>query len=268
MRCILLIPCWSLAFALMVAAAAPGPPGNPALARAPFRPPSLRSGVTKIVPAIVAPGERRNGHPQLDRTGGAGLNSLIEGLQKKYRGMTGIAADFIQIYIGPDGQPARESGHLTLKRPRKARWDYLSPEKKVFVADGKNVYFYVYGEREATRARIKQSVDPQIPFLFLLGQTNVRKEFSIIQVAPGEHPVAAGNIVLLLVPRRGPEEFKQMLAEVNPSNFEVRRLTILERNGSRMDFHLSNVKENYVAPDSDFTFKPPSGVTVRQAEPE
>jgi chaperone LolA len=195
----------------------------------------------------------------------ADLNSLIDGLQRKYSRMQGIAADFTQTYQGPDGRFLKESGRVLLKRPRKARWDYSLPERKVFLSDGKDIYFYVYGEREATKAPIKESADPQIPFLFLLGQGNLRRDFSRIEVAADVQPAAAGDTVLKLIPKRAPEDFKELLAEVDPGSFEVRRLVIFGRNGSRMDFLLTNVRENFIAPDSDFIFNPPPGVIVRRA---
>jgi outer membrane lipoprotein carrier protein len=194
------------------------------------------------------------------------LNALIDGLQAKYSRMKGLAADFAQFYRATDGRTKRESGSLLLKRPGKARWDYSSPERKVFVSDGKNIFFYVFGERYATRSTVKQSVDPQIPFLFLLGRGNIRKDFSSIEVIADERPVESGNVVLRLTPKRAPEDFKQILAEVSPERMSVNRLVIIERSGARMDFYLSNVRENYVAADSEFKFTPPAGVSIRQAQ--
>lgn len=194
------------------------------------------------------------------------LNSLIDGLQRKYSRMQGLEADFVQVYYGSDGRVARESGHLLLKRPAKARWDYATPERKLFVSDGKNVFFYVYGEKSATRSSIKETADPQIPFLFLLGRGNLRRDFSRIEVASGESPLVPGHQVLRLFPKRAPEAFKQLLVEVSPSSFEVRRMVIFERSGARMDFLLSNLHENYVAPESQFQFTPPAGVALKRAE--
>lgn len=191
------------------------------------------------------------------------LGAIIDGLQNKYSRMKGLAADFVQIYQGSDGRVIRESGHLLLKRPGKARWEYKRPVSKFFISDGKKIYFYVAGERYASRASIKQSVDPQIPFLFLLGRGNLRRDFSRIELLSREPAVAPGNRILRLFPKRAPEEFKELLVEVNPDSFDVNRLVIFELNGARMDFRLSNVRENYIAPDSQFQFTPPPGVTIR-----
>ncbi len=196
----------------------------------------------------------------------ANLGALIDGLQAKYSRMKGLAADFVQVYHTTDGRTKRESGTLLLKRPGKARWNYLSPERKVFVSDGKNIFFHVSGEKYATRSTVKRSIDPQIPFLFLLGRGNLRKDFSSIEVMTDERPVESGNVVLQLVPKRAPEDFKQILAEVSPQRFTVNRLVIIERTGARMDFYLSNVRENHIADDSEFNFTPPAGVSIRQAQ--
>jgi outer membrane lipoprotein carrier protein len=179
--------------------------------------------------------------------------------------MRGLEANFVQIYQGANGQTARETGHLLLKRPGKARWQYTSPERKLFVSDGSHIFFYVEGERQATETTVKESADPQIPFLFLLGRGNLRRDFSRIELVGNERPVDPGNLVLRLVPKRAPEEFKQLLVEIAPSSFEVKRMVIFERGGARMDFLLSNVRENFVAPDSQFQFTPPSGVVVKKA---
>lgn len=194
------------------------------------------------------------------------LDTLIDGLQHKYSRMQGLAADFVQVYAGADGRVIREAGQLLLKRPRKARWEYASPERKLFVSDGKNVFFYVYGEKNATASSIKETADPQIPFLFLLGRGNLRRDFSRIEIATGEPAIGAGNQILRLFPKRAPEEFKQLLVEVSTASFEVRRMVIFERSGARMDFLLSNVRENYIAPDSQFQFAAPPGVTVKRTE--
>jgi outer membrane lipoprotein carrier protein len=180
--------------------------------------------------------------------------------------MQGLAADFTQIYFGGDGRALQESGHLILKRPARARWEYTQPERKLFLSDGKQIYFYVLGEKQATVTSVKASADPQIPFLFLLGRGNLRRDFQRIELAANEHPVDAGNLVLRLVPKRAPDEFKQLLIEVSPTSLAVRRMVIFERNGARMDFTLSNIRENVVAPDSDFRFTPPPGVTLKRAE--
>ena len=225
--------------------------------------PALVPSALLLLALIASPGARNSSSFAAQTPD---LNSLIDGLQRKYSRMQGLEADFIQIFRGPDGRVIRETGHLLLKRPSKARWEYYSPERKVFVSDGKDVFFYVYGEKNATRSKIKEAVDPQIPFLFLLGRGNLRRDFTRIELATGESPSGAGNQLMRLFPRRAPEEFKQLLVEVSPASYEVRRMVIFERDGARMDFLMSNIRENVIAPDGQFQFITPPGVIIKRAE--
>lgn len=231
--------------------------------RVPFlrHPAKVIAGI--LVSLVAVSGTRATSNPA---TQSLDLNSLIDGLQRKYSRMQGLEADFIQIYRGSEGRVIREIGHVVLKRPSKARWEYSSPERKLFVSDGKDVFFYVYGEKNATRSPIKEAADPQIPFLFLLGRGNLRRDFTRIEIATGEMSIGAGNQVLRLFPKRAPEEFKQLLVEVSPASFEVRRMVIFERSGARMDFLLANLHENLIAPESQFQFAVPPGVTVKRAQ--
>ena len=230
--------------------------------RVPCSLPVTRLALTLLLASFAFAGVRSAPFPAYQPD----LSPLIDGLQRKYSHMQGLGADFVQLYSGADGRVIRETGQLLLKLPGKARWGYASPERKVFVSDGKNVFFYVYGEKNATVSPIKETVDPQIPFLFLLGRGNLRRDFSRIELATGEPAIGAGNQMLRLFPKRAPEEFKQLLVEVAPASFEVRRMVIFERSGARMDFLLSNVRENYVAPENHFQFTLPPGVILKRAQ--
>src|SRR5581483_11574274 len=81
---------------------------------------------------LAPPSSAKGGGPQQ-----VNLSALIDGLQNKYSRMVGLAADFTQVYAGADGRTVSEAGHLALKRPGKARWEYTQPERKLFVSDGR-----------------------------------------------------------------------------------------------------------------------------------
>ena len=61
-------------------------------------------------------------------------------------------------------------------------------------------------------------------------------------------------------------EVKQLLVEVSPASYEVTGMVIFERSGARMDFLLSNVRENFIAPDGQFQFTAAPGLTVKRAQ--
>jgi outer membrane lipoprotein carrier protein len=188
------------------------------------------------------------------------LDQLINGLQTKYNKLSSLAADFTQIYNAPGQKSRRESGHLLLKKPGKMRWDYTSPEAKLFLSDGKWLYEYVAAERYASRSAVKESGDLRAPFAFLLGRGNLRRDFKRIEFAQ-ESPARAGNKVLRMVPKRA-ADFKELIIEIEP-NLQLARLTLVESGGARSDFLFSNLRENAPVSAAQFIFKAPAGVEVR-----
>ena len=188
------------------------------------------------------------------------LASLINALQAKYNNLSTLAADFTQAYHAPGERARREGGKLLLKKPGRMRWDYTSPEKKLFISDGKWLYEYVEAERMATRSSVKESADLRAPFAFLLGRGNLRRDFKTIEFA-SEQPTRAGNRVLRLVPKRT-QDFRELLIEVEPGSLQLARLVLIDRNNARSDFLFSNVRENAPVSEAQFAFKAPAGVKV------
>ncbi|MEK7833639.1 MAG: outer membrane lipoprotein chaperone LolA [Acidobacteriota bacterium] len=187
------------------------------------------------------------------------MDQLIDGLQAKYNKLASLSADFTQIYTG--SQTRRESGRVLLKKPGKMRWDYASPETKLFISDGKTLYEYVPAEKYASKSSIKDSGDMRAPFAFLLGRGNLRRDFKKIEFAK-EAPARAGNKVLRMVPKRA-ADFRELLVEIEPTSLQIVRLTLIESGGSRSDFLFSNVRENVLVGEDQFKFKAPPGVEVR-----
>ena len=107
-----------------------------------------------------------------------GLSEIVDGVQASFARMRDFSSDFIQIFEDGLNRKQQESGHLYLMRPRMMRWEYKNPEDKLFISDGKTVYFYVPADRQVNKEAVKQSFDDRIPLMFLLGQTNLRNEFT------------------------------------------------------------------------------------------
>ena len=192
------------------------------------------------------------------------LDQLIRGLQSRYSRLVSLSADFTQIYTAPGGRTRRETGQMLLKKPGKMRWNYTTPEPKLFISDGRMMYEYVPAERLATRVKVRESADLRAPFMFLLGRGDLRRDFSRIEFS-GEAPARAGSRVLQLLPKRN-EEFRALIVEVDPASLRIERLSIIDQRGGRSDFLFSNMQENVSAGDQEFVFHAPEGVEVRDAQ--
>jgi len=75
---------------------------------------------------------------------------IVARLEARYRGAHTLAATFLERY-SENGQVVRsEAGTAYFRRPGKMRWEYESPEKNLFLVDGKTAWFYVPGDHTVT----------------------------------------------------------------------------------------------------------------------
>jgi outer membrane lipoprotein carrier protein len=155
----------------------------------------------------------------------------------------------------------RERGRLVLERPRRMRWEYDPKPGKLFIVNGRDVWFYVPADREATHADLNNVSDARFPFLFLLGQTNLRREFRSITLAPND--AQAETRMLRLVPRTASTGLREVILEVYADG-RILKVKMLDEAGAASEVTLTNVSENYIAPADAFEFRPPPGVTVRR----
>src|SRR3954467_2767708 len=98
----------------------------------------------------------------------ASAAELTQSLQQKYDTVRDFSADFIHTYTGGVlHKQITERGHVIVKKPGKMRWDYTSPEKKLFVSDGVRVYSYVPEDRQVEEGAAPKDDQAGAPILFL-----------------------------------------------------------------------------------------------------
>jgi outer membrane lipoprotein carrier protein len=192
----------------------------------------------------------------------AELESSIDALQKKYSRVSDLRADFIQNYSTSRRPPRTETGVLYLRRPGMMRWEYQSPIEKLFISDGKDIYFFLPEERQVQKTMVKESRDQRLPFLFLLGRGNLKKDFSKVEWANDQKAFFAGNRVLYAFPKKNIDEFSKVLMEFDPRNLQLQRVTIYDIDGSTSEFVFTNIKENTGLRAQMFSFKVPPNVEV------
>jgi outer membrane lipoprotein carrier protein len=189
------------------------------------------------------------------------VDLLVRRIESRYGRMRGLAAEFEQTYSAPGARVKRERGRLFLQRPRRMRWEYDPKPGKLFIVNGGDVWFYVPADREAVHAKTSAVQDTRFPFLFLLGQTNLRRDFRSVELVDGQ---SASDVRLLrLVPRSNRYGLSEILLEVFTDG-RISRVKLLDESGAVSEVALSNVRENALVPAEAFQFNPPPGVTVRR----
>src|SRR3954471_12531014 len=170
------------------------------------------------------------------------LDELIRKVESRYGAMRGLAADFEQVYSAPGGRELRERGRLVLQRPRRMRWEYDPKPGKLFIVNGRDVWFYIPADLEATHADLSAVSDARFPFLFLLGQTNLRREFSSITLAGNSSQ--ADTRILRLVPRGSSTGLREIFLEIYTDG-RIVKVRMVDESGAVSDVTLTNVRENF-----------------------
>jgi outer membrane lipoprotein carrier protein len=187
---------------------------------------------------------------------------IAQAVDAHYDHLHTLQAQFTEIYRGA-GIERTESGTLWLKKPGKMRWEYRSPEEKLFLSDGQNAWFYVPGNRQARRTPVKKLDDLRSPLGFLLGKTKLEKELQGLSLAVDESPMTPGNVLLRGAPKGLEGQVTEILLEITPAH-EIARIVLDQEDGSTTEFRFQDQKANVEVTDKSFQFSPPAGVEVTE----
>lgn len=198
----------------------------------------------------------------------------LQALEKHYQHARTLKAVFYQRYSDGHGPGTAESGTVYFSRPGRMRWDYESPERKVFLVDGKNVWFYVPADRTASRAKLNESSDWRTPLALLTGKADLSHlcrsvEITNAAASPGnklgEQSASSVATIFRCKPRSNSGAdgggLGEVLLETDAADRLV-RVVIQEAGNVETEFRFGNWEENLPIPEATFHFAPPPGVTI------
>lgn len=191
------------------------------------------------------------------------VHDIAERVDRHYNALSTLRTEFTEFYRG-GGISRSESGVMYLKKPGRMRWDYQTPQKKVFLTDGKTAWFYVPGEKQARRTSVKNLDDFKSPLRYLLGHSKLEKEFHDLTVVTSGAEATAGHVVLSGIPRGMEDRVQGVRLEIGPDGSIV-RISIEELDGAFTEFRFRRGEENVKLTDASFKFIPPPGVEVMNA---
>jgi outer membrane lipoprotein carrier protein len=181
-------------------------------------------------------------------------------VQKYYGSLKSMKIHFSQTYEA-NGILQEESGILWILKPGRMRWEYTSPENKLFLVDGKASYFYVPSDKQVSKRKLTQEDVRLTAFSFLVDQSNLEQDFQI-ETAKAESPIPENLRVLKLIPRRALENVEFLLLGIRPDKPEILIMVIQELTGARNSFAFSGMEENPTIKASLFELTVPKGVEV------
>ena len=186
------------------------------------------------------------------------VTQLVDG---HYNKLHSLRAGFTESYEGL-GMSRSESGTLMLLKPGRMKWDYTSPAGKLFLLDGKYAWFWSRGAAQVQRIRAKELDDLRSPLRFLLGHTELEKEFDNLSVSPG----AEGQFTLAGVPKGQENRIHRVSFNVTAVG-AITAIEVEETDGAMTRFIFTGEEPNAAIPESTFHFTPPAGVPVVDAMP-
>jgi outer membrane lipoprotein carrier protein len=187
-------------------------------------------------------------------------HALLRRVDGHYNHLHTLRARYTEHYTGM-GTDRSESGTLTLKKPGLMRWSYDAPSGKLFVLDGKYAWFYTPGDAQVSRAPAKQLDDLRSPLRLLLGHTQLAKELEQIATEPD-----GANFIITGVPKGMAQRVHLLTLIVAPSG-AIQRMKLEETDGATTEFTFTGTEEDIPLPPAEFTFTPPPGIPIVEAQP-
>ena len=208
--------------------------------------------------------------------------SIVTKLEARYRSARTLQATFLERYVENGRVVRTEAGVAYFRRPGKMRWEYQSPEKNIFLVDGKSAWFYVPADHTVTRVPAKQSTDWRTPLALLAGEMKVSRVCARIEPAIDERPESPEHVVLFCKVRgAGSDARKQssqdppaqsadtgeaVFFEIVEDSGELVKVLVREPGGVTIEFHFTNWQFDPSVDDALFHFRAPSGVAIVNGE--
>ncbi len=181
------------------------------------------------------------------------LSEAITRVEERYNSAETMQLLFEQEYRSRGRPPVNEAGVLYLRQPKQMRWEYAKPKDKLFLSDGKFVYFYSPSGNRVEKMKLKESGDMRTPLAFLMGRLDLRRDFREFRSRP-----VGGNLEILALPTSDKAPYEEVTFVVTPE-YRIRTLVVSGRDGSAMEFQFSEERMNPPLGAGVFEFKMPPG---------
>ena len=120
----------------------------------------------------------------------ASASDVSHQFEKRYSSAKTLHATCLERYTENNRLVRAEAGIAYFRKPGRMRWEYESPEKNLFLVDGKSAWFYVPADHTVTRVPAKQSSDWRTPLALLAGEAKLSRVCSrLIVMAPAANPL-------------------------------------------------------------------------------
>ena len=189
------------------------------------------------------------------------IDQLLAALQTKFGSVHDFSGEFEHRYIGSVLRTTVvEQGNVSVKKPGKWRFNYTSPEEKLFVSDGETLYSYYPLDRQVTVSPAPRGVQASTLTSFLAGTGNLTLDFvgSYDETAQTQ----PGSWAIRLTPSRPSPDYDWLTLVVDEITLQISQIIATDLQGGTSIFIFSNLKENQGLSDNLFAFEIPRNTDV------
>lgn len=210
------------------------------------------------------------------------VKHLVGTFEAHYRSARTLQVTFLESYRENGRLVRTEAGTAYFRRPGKMRWDYQSPERNLFLVDGKNAWFYVPADHTVTRVPAKSSADWRTPLALLAGEMKLSRICSSVEQAVNERPDNPDDVVLFCALRGQPasaanssedslvekkdDQAAAAFLEISPQTLDLVRVLVRDRGGISVEFKFANWRFDPPVANDFFRFDVPPGVAIVNGE--
>lgn len=190
--------------------------------------------------------------------------AVVDRVQKRYDSAADFRARFNQtLNSAAFKRKTSLTGEVLLKKPGRMRWNYQTPDPKMYLADGDLLWLYEPEDKQAFKQDLRSSQLPAA-LAFLTGKGKLANEFDITFTRDARLG-GPGDYVLALSPRQPQSQVKSLIFVVDSQTFLVRESMVTDPQGNTNDLLFSDIRINTRIPDAAFRWSPPAGTRVIDA---
>ena len=163
-------------------------------------------------------------------------------IEKAFASLRSLRADFEQSYYSASmATPLLEKGKLYLQKPDLMRWEYLEPERNIFIyKEGVSLAYFPEDNQLYRHALSPEEKDWAI-FSLLTGRAKIADTYI---VEPAEFPSDRKSPVQIKLIPKTEGEISYILLEADPGTWLLDKAVFLDWAGNKQEFRFYGLKLN------------------------
>lgn len=184
-------------------------------------------------------------------------------VQKAYEGVKDFSASFEQGVTVKGTTGSKSTGTIAVQKPGKMRWEFVTPEKKSFVSDGKTMWMYEASENQVIVNENMAATTSVTALNFLEGFGKLREEFTVALATPRENAADKTLAFLSLRPKEDADvQFTEIILGIDRKTSLAAEVWLVDSLGNETHLTFKDRKTNQNLPAKTFTFDIPKNAEV------